>query len=58
MIRDDGQRTLLYDLDQSIQELSMPLGVGHPQTVKLAGIYHNVKSKSASQRTFHLRRPS
>lgn len=42
MIRDDGQRTLLYDLDQSIQELSMELGVGHPQTVKLAGIYHNL----------------
>lgn len=42
MIRDDGQRTLLYDLDQSVQELSMELGVGHPQTVKLAGIYHNL----------------
>jgi PKHD-type hydroxylase len=42
MIRDDGQRTLLYDLDQSIQELSLELGVGHPQAVKLAGIYHNL----------------
>lgn len=42
MIRDDGQRTLLYDLDQSIQELTLELGVGHPQTVKLAGIYHNL----------------
>ncbi|HRJ52530.1 MAG TPA: Fe2+-dependent dioxygenase [Candidatus Thiothrix moscowensis] len=42
MVRDDGQRTLLYDLDQSIQELSLELGAGHPQTVKLAGIYHNL----------------
>ncbi len=42
MIRDDGQRTLLYDLDQSIQELTLELGVGHPQTVKLTGIYHNL----------------
>lgn len=42
MVRDDGQRTLLYDLDQSIQELSRELGVGHPQTVKLSGIYHNL----------------
>lgn len=42
MIRDDGQRTLLYDLDQSIQALSLELGAEHPQTVKLAGIYHNL----------------
>lgn len=42
MVRDDGQRTLLYDLDQSIQELTLELGVGHPQTIKLAGIYHNL----------------
>ncbi|EIJ33584.1 Fe2+-dependent dioxygenase [Thiothrix nivea] len=42
MVRDDGQRTLLYDLDQSIQELSLELGAGHPQTVRLAGIYHNL----------------
>lgn len=42
MVRDDGQRTLLYDLDQSIQELSAELGVGHPQTIRLAGVYHNL----------------
>lgn len=42
MIRDDGQRTLLYDLDQSIQSLAVELGIGHSEVVKLSGIYHNL----------------
>ena len=42
LIRDDGQRTLLYDLDQSIQSLAVELGIGHSEVVKLSGIYHNL----------------
>ncbi|WP_028490101.1 Fe2+-dependent dioxygenase [Thiothrix lacustris] len=42
MVRDDGQRTLLYDLDQSIQALALEVGLNHPQTIKLSGIYHNL----------------
>lgn len=42
MIRDDNARTLLFDLDQSIQELSAERGVEDAQCVRLTGIYHNL----------------
>lgn len=42
MIRDDGARTLLFDLDQSIQALAATLGTGHADVVRLSGIYHNL----------------
>jgi PKHD-type hydroxylase len=40
MVRDDGQRTLLFDLDIAIQRLNDP-AEGHP-AVQLTGIYHNL----------------
>jgi PKHD-type hydroxylase len=42
MIRDDGNRTLLFELDQSIQELTAEKGVDDPVCVRLTGIYHNL----------------
>jgi PKHD-type hydroxylase len=42
MIRDDGARTLLFELDQSIQELVAERGVEDPACVRLTGIYHNL----------------
>lgn len=42
MVRDDGERTLLYDLDQTIQTLAGTLGLNHPQVVQLSSIYHNL----------------
>lgn len=42
MVRDDGERTLLYDLDQTIQSLAVNLGINHPQVVQLSSIYHNL----------------
>ncbi|MCB0322502.1 MAG: Fe2+-dependent dioxygenase [Bdellovibrionales bacterium] len=42
MVRDGGQRTLLFDLDQNIQRLSAELGLTHPNVVSLTGIYHNL----------------
>lgn len=42
MVRDDGQRTLLFDLDQSIQAVSAEKGANDPLSVKLSGIYHNL----------------
>ncbi|MBL4800951.1 MAG: Fe2+-dependent dioxygenase [Emcibacter sp.] len=42
MIRDSGQRELLYDFDQSIQELSAEKGVDNPLAVKFSGLYHNL----------------
>lgn len=41
MVRDDGQRTLLFDLDAIIQTLQGE-GSSHPQAVQLTGIYHNL----------------
>lgn len=45
MIRDDGHRSLLFDLDLAIQRLGRELG-GHPvaekSTVQLTGVYHNL----------------
>jgi PKHD-type hydroxylase len=41
MIRDDGQRTLLFDLDTAIQRVSQDLPEP-PATVQLTGVYHNL----------------
>ncbi|MCG3164197.1 MAG: PKHD-type hydroxylase [Acidobacteria bacterium] len=41
MVRDDGQRTLLFDLDMAIQRVSGELP-DHPSTVQLTGVYHNL----------------
>mgnify|MGYP005813102557 CR=1 FL=1 len=41
MVRDDGARTLLFDLDTSIQALSADMPE-HPSLVQLTGIYHNL----------------
>ena len=41
MIRDDGQRTLLYDLDSAIQRLNQSAADPHA-LVQLTGSYHNL----------------
>ena len=41
MIRDDGERTLLFDLDSAIQQLSHD-GAANPATVQLTSVYHNL----------------
>ena len=41
LIRDDGQRTLLFDLDMSIQRLRQELGE-HEAIVAQTGVYHNL----------------
>ena len=41
MIRDDGERTLLFDLDLAIQRLSSERA-DHPAAVQLTGVYHNL----------------
>jgi PKHD-type hydroxylase len=41
MIRDDGQRTLLFDLDNSIQRIHRDLP-NHPSGTQLTGVYHNL----------------
>jgi PKHD-type hydroxylase len=41
MVRDDGQRTMLFDLDSTIQQLAVKNADGASR-VKLTGIYHNL----------------
>ena len=42
MVRADAQRSLLYDLDNAIQAMSVKVGQGDPAAVSLAGIYNNL----------------
>ncbi len=42
MIRDDGERGILFDLDQSIQSLAAAQGIQHPEVLRLTGVYHNL----------------
>lgn len=41
MVRDDGQRTLLFDLDMGIQRLA-PVAEAKETAVQLTGVYHNL----------------
>jgi PKHD-type hydroxylase len=41
LIRDDGQRTLLFDMDTAIQRLAAEIP-DHRSTVQLTGVYHNL----------------
>lgn len=41
MIRDDGQRTMLFDLDTAIQKIGVDVP-DHPGVVQLTGLYHNL----------------
>ena len=42
MVREDSARALLFDLDQTIQELSAERGIEDAACVRLTGIYHNL----------------
>lgn len=47
MIRDEGERTMLFDLDQTIQAMSAEFGPADANAVRLTGIYHNLIRKWA-----------
>lgn len=47
MIRDDGERGMLFDLDQTIQAISAERGVEDTHAVALTGLYHNLIRKWA-----------
>ncbi|MGH1374074.1 MAG: Fe2+-dependent dioxygenase [Cellvibrionaceae bacterium] len=42
MVREHGQRSTLYDLDQSIQSLTLTLGGDHDDVLRLSAVYHNL----------------
>lgn len=41
MVRDDGQRALMFDLDNAIRRLGAD-HPSHPSVVQLTGVYHNL----------------
>lgn len=41
MVRDDGARTLLFDMDVAIQSINRDVPE-HPAAVQLTGVYHNL----------------
>lgn len=41
LIRDDGQRALLFNMDQAIQQLNQDVPE-HPSLIQLTGTYHNL----------------
>lgn len=42
MVRDDGARRILFDLDQSVQRLTGQLGGTDRSVIELTGVYHNL----------------
>ena len=42
MVRDDSARAMLFDLDQTIQQLGSAQGIDDAHVVRLTGIYHNL----------------
>src|SRR3546814_5047540 len=51
MVRDDGERTLLFQLDANIQQLVAERGHRDPVVVQLTGIYHNMLRRWADSRS-------
>jgi PKHD-type hydroxylase len=47
MVRDDGDRTLLFDLDSAIRSLNQASSTPNPVAVQLTGVYHNLLRKWA-----------
>ena len=42
MVRDDGERRTLFELDDAIQSVAATQGQGDAAVVRLTGIYHNL----------------
>ena len=42
MVRDDGARRLLFELDGGVQGAAAAMGQGDPAVVALTGVYHNL----------------
>ncbi|MDF2604704.1 Fe2+-dependent dioxygenase [Sphingomonas sp.] len=42
MVRDDGDRRILFDLDRAVQTIGADRGQGDPAVIQLTGVYHNL----------------
>jgi PKHD-type hydroxylase len=45
MVKDDAERTMLFELDQSIQKLTAERGANDTEVLRLTGLYHNLVRK-------------
>ena len=48
LVRTNDQRSTLFDLDQSIQALTVDRGSNDPEVKRLSGVYHNLMRSWAS----------
>jgi PKHD-type hydroxylase len=42
MVRDDGARSILFDLDRAIQSIAGERGHDDREVIRLTGVYHNL----------------
>ncbi|NWM55014.1 PKHD-type hydroxylase, partial [Escherichia coli] len=42
MVRDDGARRILFEMDQAVQRLVATLGNDDRSVIELTGVYHNL----------------
>ncbi|MEA3047450.1 MAG: PKHD-type hydroxylase [Sphingomonadales bacterium] len=42
MVRDDGARNILFDLDQAVQAVAADRGHADNEVIRLTGVYHNL----------------
>lgn len=42
LVRDEGERAMLFDLDQTIQKLTPAIAANDPRLLSLTGVYHNL----------------
>ena len=47
MVRDDGARRILFELDRGVQEVAAAQGQGAAAAVRLTGVYHNLLGRWA-----------
>ena len=47
MVRDDGARRILFEMDQAVQRLGGQLGQDDRSVIELTGVYHNLLRKWA-----------
>ena len=47
MVRDDGGRRILFEMDGAVQRLAGQLGNDDPSVIELTGVYHNLLRKWA-----------
>lgn len=48
MVREDNQRSILFDMDMAMQRLRQDVGDDHPSLIALTGCYHNLLRRWAT----------